>query len=181
MNERTSWPEREIRTNKLEQPAPISTVLARFLHKNGSKKSCSSPASRSAVLQRHRRVGSLEGSEIRSTLGLSAFKILQGHSRSTNRRRRLVRRVSLGNVALHQRRVGLDADAVVVVLGVATRAESSRPQAVEHGPDQFAERGRVHRVQLVLVAVPERATASSVVPSIGTPERLLPTALHAPG
>lgn len=52
-----------------------------------------------------------------------------------------------------QRRVLLDANAVVVVLGVAPRAQAARAQAEKNRSDQLAERGRVDRFELLLGAM----------------------------
>ena len=43
--------------------------------------------------------------------------------------------------------------AVVVILGVAARPDPPGAQAEEHGPDELAEAGRVHRLLLRFGAV----------------------------
>lgn len=40
-----------------------------------------------------------------------------------------------------------------MVLGISPSAQTSRAQTAEYRPDKFAEAGRIHRVQFVLVAV----------------------------
>lgn len=40
-----------------------------------------------------------------------------------------------------------------MILRVPTRSQTPRPQTREHGTNQFAETRRIHRVQLVFVAV----------------------------
>ena len=47
----------------------------------------------------------------------------------------------------------LDPDAVVVVFGVAAGAQSSSPQAKEHGAYELAERGRIDGLETLLGAV----------------------------
>ncbi len=54
---------------------------------------------------------------------------------------------------LIERRADLHTYAVVVVLGVAARAQTSRAQAEKHGANELAERGRIHRLDLLLGAV----------------------------
>lgn len=43
-----------------------------------------------------------------------------------------------------QQRAGLNADTIVVVLGVAARAQATCAQSGEHGTYQLAETGRIH-------------------------------------
>ena len=47
----------------------------------------------------------------------------------------------------------LDPDAVIMILGVAPGPDPPGPQSQEHGSDQLAKAGRVHRVLLALAAV----------------------------
>lgn len=54
-------------------------------------------------------------------------------------------------------RAGLEPDAVVVVLGVATGPDSPGPKTEEHRPDQFPETRCVHRILLRFITGKESA------------------------